>query len=65
MSWLMGVLSKIYLILSLNSGDQGIRELLISQKLVKVEFLLGQMRSMIRICIFLNFLQKEKNFLTS
>lgn len=65
MSWLMGVLSKIYLILSLNSGDQGIRELLISQKLVKVEFLLGQMRSMIRNCIFLNFLQKEKNFLTS
>ena len=62
MSWLMGVLSKIYLILSLNSGDQGIRELLISQKLVKMEFLLGQMKSMIRIYIFLNFLQKEKSF---
>lgn len=65
MSWLMGVLSKICSILSSNSEDPGIRELLISQKLVKVEFLIGQTRSMIRIYIFLNFLQKEKNFLTS
>jgi len=65
MSWLMGVLSKICWILSLNSEDPGIRELLISQKLAKVEFLLGQMRSMIRIYIFLNFLQKGKSFTIS